>query len=168
MTAPGPVPGVRRQVARVLLFDPADRVLLLDGFEPSDPGVCWWFTPGGGVEAGEDLAAAALREVAEETGITEVTLGPMVWRRTCAFDFDGRHWEQDESYFLARTATTRVDTAGQTELERRTVRGLRWWTCDELSATRETVYPTRLAELLRRLLVEGPPRPPLLLETEID
>lgn len=159
---------VRRRVARVVLLDPADRVLLLDGFEPSDPAKTWLFTPGGGVEAGEDLPAAAAREVAEETGITRLEMGPLIWTRSCSFGFDGRRWEQDESYYLARTDTTRIDTGGQTELERRTVRGVRWWTCEELCATRETVYPTRLAELLRRLLDEGPPRAPLVLETEID
>jgi 8-oxo-dGTP pyrophosphatase MutT (NUDIX family) len=169
VTAPHePAEAVRRRAARVILLDPDDRILLLHGHETADPTLTWWFTPGGGVEGDEDLPTAALREVAEETGITSLTLGPPLWQRSCAFDFDGRHWEQDETYFLARTTTTRVDTAGQTELERRTVRGLRWWTCDELSSTRETVYPTGLAELLRRLLVEGPPRPPLVLDTETD
>ena len=46
--------------------------------------------------------------------------------------------------------------------------GLRWWTCPELLRSHETVYPTKLAELLRRLLDEGPPRSPLVLETEVD
>lgn len=158
----------RRQVARVVLLDPRDRILLLHGFEPADPATTWWFTPGGGVEAGESLETAALREVAEETGITSLVLGPPLWQRSCAFDFDGSRWEQDECYYLARTDVTRVDTSGHTELERRTVLGLRWWTCQELLSARETVYPTRLAELLRRLLDEGPPRSPLVLETEVD
>jgi hypothetical protein len=57
-----------------------------------------------------------------------------------------------------------VDTDGHTDLERRSVLGLRWWTCQELLATHETVYPTGLGGLLRRLLDEGPPRPPLVLD----
>ena len=110
---------------------------------------------------------AALRELAEETGITEVELGPVLWRRMCSFPFAGRRWDQDEWYYLARTTQTATGAAGLTELERRSVAGARWWTCRELAEAHETVYPTRLAELLRRLLDEGPPARPVILDTEI-
>ncbi|WP_406455327.1 NUDIX hydrolase [Streptomyces sp. NBC_00876] len=156
-----------RKVARLVLLDPDDRILLMHGFEPEDPASTWWFTPGGGLEGDETREQAALRELAEETGITEVELGPLLWQRMCSFPFDGRRWEQDEWYFLARTARTTTDTSGQTGLERRSVSGLRWWTSAELSVARETVYPTRLAGLLRTLLDEGPPRTPLVLAPEI-
>jgi ADP-ribose pyrophosphatase YjhB (NUDIX family) len=128
--------------------------------------VTWWFTPGGGVEAGESLKQAALREVAEETGITAVRLGPVVWQRFCAFDFDGRRWEQDEWFYLARTRPAdpgTLDVSGHSDLERRSIAGLRWWTCEELLDTRETVYPTVLAESLRTLLDQGPASSPVVL-----
>ncbi|MFK0257188.1 NUDIX hydrolase [Streptomyces sp. NPDC090445] len=156
-----------RKVSRVILLDPEDRILLLHGFEPGDPTVDWWFTPGGGLEGGESRAQAALRELAEETGITEVELGPVLWHRYCSFPFDGRRWEQDEWYYLARTAQTRTEPHGLTELEQRSVKGARWWTPEELLAARETVYPTRLAELLRTLLDDGPPATPVQLAPEI-
>ncbi|MEU9623837.1 NUDIX hydrolase [Streptomyces sp. NPDC048155] len=157
----------KRKVARVVLLDPDDRILLVHGFEPEDPASTWWFTPGGGLEGEETREQAALRELAEETGITEVELGPLLWQRMCSFPFDGRRWDQDEWYYLARTTQTVTDTSGLTGLEQRSVTGLRWWTSAELSAARETVYPTRLAELLRTLLDEGPPRTPLVLAPEI-
>ncbi|MFE7357380.1 NUDIX hydrolase [Streptomyces sp. NPDC057543] len=157
----------QRKVARVVLLDPDDRILLIHGFEPEDPGSTWWFTPGGGLEGAETREQAALRELAEETGITDVELGPLLWQRLCSFPFDGRRWNQDEWYFLARTTQTATDTSRMTGLEQRSVAGLRWWTSAELSAARETVYPTRLAELLRTLLDEGPPRTPMVLAPEI-
>ncbi|MFE9255928.1 NUDIX hydrolase [Streptomyces sp. NPDC006879] len=158
-----------RRVARVVLLDPDDRILLLHGFEPADPSATWWFTPGGGVEGEERREQAALRELAEETGITDVALGPVLWQRFCSFPFDGRRWEQDEWYYLARTRTARTPTqmSGLTELERRSVAGARWWTSAELAITHETVYPNRLAGLLRTLLDEGPPLTPVVLAPEI-
>ncbi|MFE9252280.1 NUDIX hydrolase [Streptomyces sp. NPDC007088] len=156
-----------RRVARVVLLDPEDRILLLHGHEPDDREDDWWFTPGGGLEGRETRREAALRELAEETGITQVVLGPLLWRRTCSFPFAGRRWVQDEWYFLARTAQTGTAATALTELERRSVAGARWWTCEELGRAHETVYPTRLAGLLRRLLDEGPPGQPEILDTEI-
>ncbi|RDL08282.1 signal peptidase I [Streptomyces sp. HB202] len=163
----GPVTSGARKVARVVLLDPDDRVLLLHGHEPDDPADTWWFTPGGGLEGDENREQAARRELAEETGITDIELGPLLWTRICSFPFDGRRWDQDEWYYLARTQQTATAPQGLTDLELRSVAGLRWWTSAELLATRETVYPTRLAELLRTLLDEGPPRDPLVLAPEI-
>lgn len=58
----------RRQSAKVLLVDPAGRVLLFRGGDPTRPEAgSWWFPPGGGVEPGETLEEAARREVREET-----------------------------------------------------------------------------------------------------
>ncbi|WP_436849102.1 NUDIX hydrolase [Streptomyces atriruber] len=162
-----PVSADLRRVARVILLDPDDRILLLHGFEPEDASNDWWFTPGGGLEGDETREQAALRELREETGITEVELGPVLWRRVCSFPFAGRRWDQDEWYYLARTPQTAIVAEGLTELERRSVDGARWWTCRELTEAHETVYPTRLAELLRRLLDEGPPERPEILDTEI-
>ncbi|MFI7404802.1 NUDIX hydrolase [Streptomyces sp. NPDC049541] len=162
--------GGLRKVARVVLLDPEDRILLLHGHEPDDPADDWWFTPGGGLEGDESREEAALRELAEETGITDVELGPVVWRRMCSFPFAGRRWDQDEWYYLARTTDTSPvvpGATGLTELERRSVAGARWWTCRELARAHETVYPTRLAELLHRLLDEGPPAGPVTLDPEI-
>ena len=161
--------GGLRRVARVVLLDPDDRILLLHGHEPDDPADDWWFTPGGGVEGDETREEAARRELLEETGIADVELGPVLWRRRCSFPFAGRRWDQDEWYYLARTRQTSTGAvgAGLTELERRSVAGARWWTCEELTEARETVYPTRLAGLLRTLLDEGPPAGPVTLDTEI-
>ncbi|MEZ0068612.1 ADP-ribose pyrophosphatase YjhB (NUDIX family) [Streptacidiphilus sp. MAP12-20] len=153
----------RRRAARVLLLDPEDRILLLHGFDPQQQGREWWFTPGGGVEEGEGLAEAAHREIAEETGIRDARLGPLLATRATEFEFDGRSYAQDEWYYLARTETVETDTSGQTELELRTTDALRWWTLQELRETEETIYPNALAKLLAQVLREGPPARPVRL-----
>lgn len=53
----------------VAVLDPVGRILLQerDGHAPVDPER--WCLPGGGLEAGEDFRLAAVRELAEETGL---------------------------------------------------------------------------------------------------
>lgn len=134
-------PGV---AARILLVDPAQRLLLFQGFDPHVPDGSFWFTAGGGLEPGEELLAGAVRELREETGIQvppERLVGP-AWLRRVQFSFEGVEYDSDEWFFLAAlTDAAVVDTAGFTDLENRTVRGHRWWTADDLRSTTETVYP---------------------------
>ncbi|WP_233573794.1 NUDIX domain-containing protein [Amycolatopsis panacis] len=73
--------------ARVLLLDPADRVLLIHALDPTDPEHHWWELPGGGLHEGEDLRTAACRELAEESGITLTTLDRELWIRESRFRY---------------------------------------------------------------------------------
>jgi 8-oxo-dGTP diphosphatase len=60
-----------------VVHDSAGRLLLVR--RANEPGRGRWSVPGGRVEAGEDDAAALVREVAEETGLA-VEAGPLVGR----------------------------------------------------------------------------------------
>ena len=65
--------GPRIAVGAVIVRD--DELLMVK--RGNDPGKGLWSLPGGRVEAGEYLADALRREVAEETGL-EVTVGELV------------------------------------------------------------------------------------------
>jgi 8-oxo-dGTP pyrophosphatase MutT (NUDIX family) len=145
-----------RTSARVVLLDETGAVLLLCGSDPAitgGPAPRWWFTVGGEVRQGERLAAAAARELAEETGLQVASadmVGP-IWRRDEVFEFNGSLIDSEEFYLVHRTRRFEPSIAGRTELERRYIHGTRW--CDanviaELVAAGEQVYPLQLGELL--------------------
>ena len=146
----GPTP---RQAGRVLVIDPAGRVLLLQGFDPAEPDTRYWFTIGGGLDDGEQPAQAALRELREEAGLIGAAgeLAGPVWHRSTEFSFDGTRYRQEEDYFLLRVGHVQVSLADLEDVERRTVTGYRWWSRKELAATTELFYPPELPDLLGRL-----------------
>ena len=62
----------RRTSARVVLLDESGAVLLFCGSDPANEDAAaprWWFTVGGAAQPGETLTEAAVRELAEETGL---------------------------------------------------------------------------------------------------
>ena len=67
--------------AGAAIVDPDRRELLLLHLTEEDR----WCFPKGHVDAGESVAAAALREVEEETGLSGLTLGPEIGQVTYRF-----------------------------------------------------------------------------------
>ena len=139
--------------ARVLLLDPADRVLLIHALDPADPGHHWWELPGGGLDKGEDLRAAARREVAEESGIMLTTLGRALWVRESRFHYKGRDHHRIEHVFLGHTPSTAPQVALQpTDNEKAGLIERRWWSAGELRQCRDKLLPATLPDLLDDLL----------------
>ncbi|MGE3143122.1 MAG: NUDIX hydrolase [Hyphomonadaceae bacterium] len=154
-----------RRTARVLLLDPAQRILLMKGRLPTKPeGPAAWFTIGGGAEPGESLEAAARREVREETGATDFTLGPIVWTgEIAAFTRSGADLLVQESYFIAHSAAFDPSRAGWQALEREFIDDMRWWALADILASGELFYPLELARLLPDVIAGRTPGAPITL-----
>lgn len=143
-----------RKAARLLLLDADGRVLLARAHDAQQPERTWWFTVGGGIEADESPAAAAVRELAEETGLVldhSALEGPVA-RRSAIFDFSARSVRQDEEFFVARLDRSLgpecFDTSGWTEVERSFMDEFAWFSRAELEAVDIEVFPPELPALL--------------------
>ena len=94
----------------MLLIDDDARLLLFSAVNSA--GKEFWFPPGGGINPGETAEAAAVREVREETGLTDFVLGPEVGFRRHVFEWRGATYDNRERWFMARVRPFAIDTSG--------------------------------------------------------
>jgi 8-oxo-dGTP pyrophosphatase MutT (NUDIX family) len=157
---------VPRPTSRIVLLDPSDRILLFLYVSPAT-GRRWWITPGGGVDSGETFEAAARRELREETGLTDVELGPWIWSHEHEMTWLGQPVRMQERFFLVRAPTADVDVSGFDEFERAVLPEHRWWTLAELEDAAagfgpdEALAPKELPRLLAAILAGQVPTDPV-------
>ncbi len=141
-----------RRAGRVILLDPDNRVLLMR-YDDAPPNGRHWTTPGGGLNDGEGYAAGAARELAEETGWTDIELLGEVFQRSLTMRYGGRLVRQQERHFLARTDQPRRELGDVADMHATDfIAAWRWWELAELDTTTETVWPAGLADLIRTIL----------------
>lgn len=126
--------------------------LLQTHFDPEVGLPPRWITPGGGIDIGESVSQAAIRELLEETGIkaTPEDLGDLIWQVQGRWDWsDGLNYNTFvDHFFKLQVKNFQLDVSGWTEDERRDVLQYRWWSLDELLATGEFIGPPGLVEFI--------------------
>ena len=145
-----------REAARIVVFDAAGRLLMVHGHDSADPARRWWFTIGGGLEAGESPREGAVRELREETGLIVDAAqleGPVMYR-SAQFHFLSVTARQDEWFFVMRLdeEQPRLIHDGWTELEKTVLDEQRWWHLDDLEAEAEraVLFPADIIDRARR------------------
>ncbi len=86
-----------RNSARIVLLNKENKVLLFKAFLPHE--FCW-FTPGGGIEIGENSYEAAKRELYEETGLY-LDIGPRIWKGQQLVEWKNESVMLTEEYFFS-------------------------------------------------------------------
>jgi 8-oxo-dGTP diphosphatase len=144
-----------RDGVRALVLDPDDRTVLVHFVFPPYP----WTPPGGGLDPGESDETGLRRELAEELGLDDFELGPLLWRREHAFDDPVKFHGQRERCYLVRSR--RFEPKPRLDLAAEGVSEVRWWTAAELVGSDAVFGPRRLPQLVAELLQNGPPPEPL-------
>ena len=152
-----------RPSVRVLLISPEKRVLLFKykNVAPNGTEYPCWATTGGGRDEGETIEQTAIREVFEETGISGVHLGPVVWygedSKRCG---DGSILFK-EHFIVAFAPSEALEAGGWTEWERDQIIDVCWWAHEELRHSTENIFPRNLGALLEPILAGNFPKSPL-------
>jgi 8-oxo-dGTP diphosphatase len=162
-----------RHTARLIVLDPNQRLLLIrfqdstihkpDGTPSSEP---FWATVGGEIEGGETFRQALIRELKEETGLTEddAQISRCIWHGEHELKFGGEMVHFHEQFALARVRQCEIRMEGMTEYEHQVCRGHKWWTLPEIRTSREKIYPPNLAALVEPILRGALPVKPMRIE----
>lgn len=144
----------RREATRVMLVNPRGETLLLRFSSRILPDVeaqgfsHFWGQPGGALEGGESLEDCARREVLEETGLKNITLGEPIASREFPLQLASGWHQAVEHYYLVRCEHFEPQLDALTADEKTYVQGWKWWRPEEIAASKELIYPEALAHML--------------------
>ena len=142
-----------RETARILLLNGSGELLMMNTHW--DPGTGLpprWLTPGGGIDPGESVLEAAVRELYEETGLAvePEALGEIVASLPFKITWVNGQYETGIAHFYELTLADGFELSSDnwTQDEHRDVIEWCWWNPQALIASGELVGPPGLLEFL--------------------
>lgn len=140
-----------RETARVYLRAKTGEILMI--FTHWDPGTGLeprWLTPGGGIDRGETVLEAAVRELLEETGlrVEPEALGEPVHKIEFQLTWAGGELETGIAHFyeLVVDEPFELDNSLWMPDEHRDIVEYRWWKPADLIASGELIGPPGLRD----------------------
>jgi 8-oxo-dGTP pyrophosphatase MutT (NUDIX family) len=97
-----------------------------------------WDLPKGKVEKGEDIAATAVREVEEETGVTNLQLKKKIGETYHTYNAFGKHFIKTTHWFYI-TCPSKQTVKPQTEED---ITEVKWVKAADMKAPLENTYPS--------------------------
>ena len=161
-----------RESLKILLLNPAQELLLICYDDPATTSVGkkskgrFWTPVGGKIEEGEDLHAAAYREIYEETGIAkeDITLGPIVWYGDFKLNLSGVTTHLTQQFMVGHTSTSDLTLAYLTTEEKDVVKELKWVSLPEIRTFPEIIYPVVLRDHIAAIMQGKYPNKPMELD----
>lgn len=140
-----------RETARVIVTAVSGEILMI--FTHWDPGTGLpprWLTPGGGIDQGETIESAAIRELFEETGlrIEPAALGAIVHQIDFELEWAGGELETGVATFYQISVDEKfeLDDSNWMPDEHRDIVEYRWWNPKDLIDSGELIGPPGLRD----------------------
>lgn len=151
------------QSIRILLFNPANALLFMGAEDKKLTGADgnkghFWFLVGGTLEAGETFRSAAQRELTEETGLTDadVIWGAEIAEGVVHLKKNGQPLDIYQRFIVAKTEKNAVRLNNLDAWEQNAVKGLRWFSSEDIQTSKETIYPRVLKAYLPKIISDLP------------
>ena len=158
-----------RKSVKVLLLNEENELLLVCADDPKTTAVDktyygrFWYCVGGQMHPGESFEQAAVREIYEETGISQedIVFGPIVWNGEFDMVLSGTLMHMDQTFLVAKTKKIQVSLTAPDEWEKQSIKKFAWFSLEKIQKSQEVIYPVVLSEYLPELLAGHYPKEPL-------